>query len=167
MDDKFFSELYEKYFNYIYNYIFSSILNSDIAEDLAANTFFNAYKYLSKKKTDIKNYSAWLFKIATNEVLQFYRKKKRRNIVTPIDEKQDLIANLADQKSENVDTFVDYLTIQNVLSELKPKERMIIEMHYFDRMSYEEMSDVLNLTVNNLRVKLHRALKKVADLLEK
>ncbi|MEJ2665463.1 MAG: sigma factor, partial [Spirochaetia bacterium] len=69
-----FIRFYRKYFSAIFNFIFRQVLHRETAEDLTQQVFLKAYNHNQKHKPDIKNYQAWLYKIATNEILMHLRK---------------------------------------------------------------------------------------------
>ena len=89
-DEKSFIKLYDKYYKKIFNYIFRSILHKETSEDLTSNTFLKALNFIKKKNPTIKNFSAWIYKIATNEILMHHRYKGGKNNVSLDDEKNQL-----------------------------------------------------------------------------
>jgi RNA polymerase sigma-70 factor (ECF subfamily) len=156
---------YDEFYDRIYNYIFRSILHTETTEDLTSNTFFKALRYIRKKNTRVKNFSAWIYKIATNEILSHLKYKRGKKTVSIDDEKLSLGKVLADEKCNPVDKYVDFLMVKEALGKLKDIERIMVEIHFFEGKDYSEMSQVLNMKESTLRSRIHRLLKKLKKLL--
>ena len=165
-NEKSFLKLYDKYYKKIYNYIFRSILHKETAEDLTSNTFFKALDYIKKKNPKIKNFSAWIYKIATNELLMHLRYKRTKNIIS-LDDEAQLQNILKDDRINPIDKHIDFLTVKKAMENLKPLEMIMIDMHFFENKNYSEMSKVLKIKENTLRSKMHRILQKMNKLLTK
>lgn len=161
--EKLFIDSYDKFYDKIYNYIFRSIPNKELSEDLTSNTFFKALKYLKKNSKKIVNIKSWLYKIATNEILMHHRYNKDKIIINC--ENEDFQSYL--MMNENIlsigNNEIDFLAVKQAINELKSLEKVIIEMHYFENMDYQEISEILDIKVNTLRSLMHRTLKKLND----
>ena len=161
-----FISLYEIFYDKIFNYIYRSTLNKEISEDLTGNTFMNALKCIQNKNPLITNFSGWIYKIATNELLMHYRKNKDKKTLS-FDYDNSLFYNiLEDDKQINSDAFIDYCLLKNAINKLNEVDSSIIKMHFYENMSYAEIGEILCINESTLRSRLHRALKKIRKLIE-
>jgi RNA polymerase sigma factor (sigma-70 family) len=116
----------------------------------------------------IKNFNAWVYKIATNESfshLRYIRRKKRDAIEEDLN---GIINSLNINCNEDKNgKFIDFLALKQAMEFLKPVEREIIDLYYFDRLEYSEISEILDIKENTLRSMIHRILKKLEELMEK
>lgn len=161
-EHKSFMDFYDKYYKRIYNYIYRTFLNKEITEDLTSATFLNALNFMVKKNAEIEYAYTWLYKIATNEILTYYRKNKKVDFSHHDDVIKELEKSV--DNTENLDTYMDFILIKEKMQELKENERVIINMHFFENRSYQEMADILDMKETTLRSKVHRILKKLKSL---
>ena len=163
-NEKDFIAVYDEFFQKIYSFILRSVTQPEAAEDLTANAFTNALKYIKTKNVEIKNFSAWIYKIATNEVLKYLNNRRKKSTLSIDDETKHLGNYLVDERSHNTEKYVQYWTVKQALTKLKPKDAMIVEMHFFENKKYEEMSEILNLKESTIRTRVHRILKKLEKI---
>ncbi|MEG1579806.1 MAG: sigma-70 family RNA polymerase sigma factor [Bacteroidaceae bacterium] len=151
-----FEQVVRVYSSQIYWQIRRMVLSHDDANDLLQNTFLKAWIHLDSFRGDAK-LSTWLYRIAMNECLSFLQTK--RNFET-ID---DLETNIAEQLES--DTYFNGeetdIMLQQALSELPEKQRVVFNLKYYEEMKYEEMSDVLQTSVGALKASYHFAVKKI------
>jgi RNA polymerase sigma-70 factor (ECF subfamily) len=165
-DIRFFEVLYRKYFPMINNFVYRRIYDEDLKNEIVANIFFKVMKKLKTFKV-LKNkrtsFSAWLYRIAINEINQHYREEKR---ITKIYEaqKEDFIYNMQEKEPLLDVTFED---VKEKMKYLKPKERNIIALRFFEKLSYEQIAQILQINEGAAKVRVHRALKKLKNLFEK
>ena len=163
-DPEAFGKLYDLYFDAIYRYVFRRISDRETTEDIVSQTFFDALNKISKFKFRGFPFSAWLYKIAHNNVLQHYRKTKGRETVN-----LDSITELKDSKINIKKDFAQgekREVMQVALRKLKEKEQEIILLKYFEEFSNQEIANILNLSANNVAVRVHRALTSLEKILE-
>lgn len=168
-----YAELMERYRDSIYHTMFKMVHNHDDAEDLTIEAFGKAFR---KLHTYTPNYafSTWLFKIATNNGIDFLRKKRLKllSIDDPLekDGEQDFSNNL---KSSSLDPEERYirqqrkLIMRDLLSKLSEKYRVMIELRFFDELSYQEIAERLNLPIGTVKAQLFRAKELLYDILKK
>ena len=150
--------LYERYKTVLLNYFLRTIGDYDISNDLLMETFERVYKYRHSHKTS-KKVRPWLYQIAANLTKDHFRKSKPLAITDEM--------NLETVKStvEDVnDKTYKNQQLLNALNKLKPQERNILSMYYLLEMSYKDIAANENITVNNARIKVCRALKKLKDI---
>ncbi|HOI60097.1 MAG TPA: RNA polymerase sigma factor [Candidatus Pacearchaeota archaeon] len=170
-DREAFSELFDFYYDKIFNYVFRRTLNIDYAKDITSNTFLKVLKYLNdfKWKGGDNSFNAWIYKIATNEINQYFRKQNKYKLI--VDEEN--FKELGDcgetvREIENRLENDEYLLILNKgMKQLKPIYQDILHLRYFEELSYEEISKILSKNETTIRVYSKRALEKLKLILEK
>jgi RNA polymerase sigma-70 factor (ECF subfamily) len=156
-DKQAFEILYNHYFPRIYGYIFKRTGNRQIAEDIVSQTFLKVFAGLNNYQFTGYTFGAWIYKIATNNLIDHYRQAGRHQEVD-----LEATADIADGQAapdELAQGIFDRETVGRVLAELPENYREIINLKYFAEMSYEEMAEILGTNVNNCRVMIFRALK--------
>ena len=157
---------YDKFYKKIFNFILRHVFHKETAEDLTSQTFFKALRHVKKNTPDIKNFNAWIYKIATNEILMHHRKKGTKNIFSIEEEQDQLKTVLVEQKNLTPDMYIDFMAVRQELKNLKPQEALIIELYYFEQKSYAEISEIVNIKETTLRSTIHRGLKKLKERLQ-
>ena len=162
-DQQAFAELMDKYKDSIYYMLLKMVQNNDDAEDLTLEAFGKAFNRLNQYTPNFA-FSTWLFKIATNNCIDFLRKKKKN--VLSIDNR---VANedgddfMFEIKSEGLTPEQIAMNDQKIqlmrryVKKLKPRYEILVEMRYFKEMSYEEISDELQLPLGTVKAQLFRA----------
>ena len=171
-DEKAFAELMERYKKPVYHMILKMVRNVDDAEDLTIEAFAKAFKNLHKFKKDF-TFSTWLFRIATNNTIDFIRKKKLEtyslntsfsddsgDAVTIDVEDKNLTPDeetIKTQKIELVRMFVD---------KLPAKYQRLVRLRYFDELSYEEIATEIEAPLGTVKAQLHRARELMYELVK-
>ncbi|MDA9666002.1 sigma-70 family RNA polymerase sigma factor [Bacteroidota bacterium] len=162
-DQQAFSDLMEKYRDPIYYMLLKMVNNNDDAEDLTLEAFGKAFNRINQYTPNFA-FSTWLFKIATNNCIDFLRKKKKN--VMSIDNRvsnNDGDEYMFEIKSDGMtpeEITVNKQKIQLIrkyVKKLKPRYQILVEMRYFKEMSYEEISIELNLPLGTVKAQLFRA----------
>jgi RNA polymerase sigma factor (sigma-70 family) len=130
------------------------------------------YWHIRKMVLDIENFRGdsqlytWLYRIATNETLNFLQKKKKRFAVSMDDEESGL-PDLADTLENDVLISGDeiQLKLQKAILTLPDKQRLVFNMRYFDEMKYEQTSDITDTSVGALKASYHLAVEKIEKYL--
>jgi RNA polymerase sigma factor (sigma-70 family) len=158
-----FIRFYRNYFTMIFNFIFRHILHRETAEDLTQQVFLKAYKHNQKHTPDIKNYQAWLYKIAKNEILMHHRKYRDKKSISLEDGINSLINLLPAANRESVERFTDFFTIKQEMKKLKPAESLLIELYIFEKKSFEEIAEIVNKKKETIRINFYRSLNKLKN----
>ena len=156
-----FAPLYERYFLQIFKYIFERVESEEHANDICQQTFIKAMTKIKSYQHKGLPFSSWLYRIAQNEINQFYRTKKRARIVEVND--SDL-PELFEEIEVDVREEQRQILIR-AMEKLKPEEISLIEMKYFEKRSGQEIAEILDLSLSNVKVKLHRIVKKIKQLI--
>lgn len=171
-DQKAYAELMERYRDPVYFMLLKMINNKDDADDLTIEAFGKAFKRLDQY-TPTFAFSTWLFKIASNNCIDFIRRKKM--IMFSIDKKYE-----NNEGAEmNTDIKADSLNpeehmvkkqkvkhMRDIVEKLKPRYRVLVEMRYFDELSYEEIAEKLDLPLGTVKAQLFRAREFLANILK-
>jgi RNA polymerase sigma factor (sigma-70 family) len=165
-DQKAYAELMQRYKEGIYFTMHKMVSNKDDAEDLTIEAFGRAFKHL-EQYSPAYAFSTWLFRIATNNAIDFIRKKKQMQSVS-LDAKQEgtsgeMMDGSQMIKSGTLDPEEHLLkkqkieTLREVVNNLKPKYKELVELFYFQEMSHEEISERLSIPIGTIKAQLFRA----------
>ncbi|WP_420578682.1 RNA polymerase sigma factor [Ekhidna sp.] len=157
-----FNLLVREYQERVYWHVRKMVIDHDDADDLVQEIFVKVWKNLSKFREDSKLYT-WVYRIATNECLNFLRKKKRRFFV-PI---HDLEGELTEKLTQNIAPTGDevQMKLQKALLKLPDKQRLVFNMKYFDDMKFADIAEITGTSVGALKASYHHAVKKIEDLI--
>ena len=171
-DQQAFAELMDKYKDSIYYMLLKMVHNNDDAEDLTLEAFGKAFSRLHQYTPNFA-FSTWLFKIATNNCIDFLRKKKKN--VMSIDnriENEDGDDFKFEIKSEGLTPEQIAMNDQKIqlmrqyVKKLKPRYEILVEMRYFKEMSYDEISEELQLPLGTVKAQLYRAREFLFNILK-
>jgi RNA polymerase sigma-70 factor (ECF subfamily) len=162
-DQKAYAELMVRYKDAIYFMILKMVNNKEDANDLTVEAFAKAFENIDKYKPDFA-FSTWLFKIATNNCIDFIRKKRLKT--TSIDsayDNQDGEEVRIDFASEGLDPEEKMIKKQKndlmrtIVDNLPARYKQLVILRYFDERGYEEIADELKLPVGTVKAQLFRA----------
>ena len=171
-DQKAYADLMGRYRDAIYFMLLKMVNNTSDAEDLTIEAFGKAFKNLHQYTPNYA-FSTWLFKIATNNCIDFIR-TKRGNTVSldqSIDSEENLTPSATIQSEtpdpeENMIGQQKIKLMREVVSKLKPRYRNLVELRYFKEYSYEEISKELNLPIGTVKAQLFRARELLFNILK-
>lgn len=168
-DQKAYAELLGKYRDAIYFMLMKMVSNKQDAEDLTIEAFGKAFKNI-KQYTPSYAFSTWLFKIASNNCIDFLRKSKKADqaIDSPIDDNDyDILlqANVLDPEEKLIHKQKKKL-MRTVVEKLKPRYRRLVELRYFKEYSYEEIAQELDLPLGTVKAQLFRARELLYNILQ-
>lgn len=162
-DQKSFAELMGRYRDAIYFMLLKMVNNKSDAEDLTIEAFGKAFKNIHQYSPNYA-FSTWLFKIASNNCIDFLR-KKRTNVVSidggiSDDKENDTPIHLKDETPDPEEHLIKQqkaVLMRTVVKKLKPRYRILIELRYFREFSYEEIAVELDLPLGTVKAQLFRA----------
>ncbi len=172
-DQKAYADLMNNYRDSLY-YMLLKMTNDPIdADDLTIEAFGKAFKNLSQYTPDFA-FSTWLFKIATNNCIDFIRKKKKMTFsmnkgFDGNDETSEMAQNIPFEGLDPEEKFIEGQKIKlmrQVVERLKPHYRTLVELRYFNEFSYEEISDELNIPLGTVKAQLFRAREFLYNILK-
>lgn len=158
-----FRPLYNRYYETIFRFIYRRTDQESLAADICSQVFLKAIQKLGKYQYKGVPFSAWLYRIASNEVAQHFRNANKNRIVSAQDHQlNDIIDEVAEQKDEQLQA----LLIQ-ALDQLKAKDLELIELRFFEQRPFKEIADILDITESNAKVRTYRILERLKKSLTK
>jgi RNA polymerase sigma-70 factor (ECF subfamily) len=163
-DQKAFAELMGRYRDAIYFMLLKMVNNRSDAEDLTIEAFGKAFKNIQQYSPNYA-FSTWLFKIASNNCIDYLR-KKRTNYVSidgsgnGEDRENEPTIHLKDETPDPEEHLIKEqkaLLMRTIVQKLKPRYRLLIELRYFKEYSYEEIAEELDLPIGTVKAQLFRA----------
>jgi RNA polymerase sigma-70 factor (ECF subfamily) len=160
-NEKAFATLMNRYRDSIYFMLLKMVSNTSDAEDLTIEAFGKAFRNLESFTPDFA-FSTWLFKIATNNCIDFIRKKQ--SLPASLDQLQEDLDNITvniqsdlPDPEESLINDQKIAVLRDVVNQLKPRYRKLIELRYYKEYSYEEIASELNLPIGTVKAQLFRA----------
>jgi RNA polymerase sigma-70 factor (ECF subfamily) len=146
-----FSEIVEKYQAPILRYLFRLTGNYQLAQDLAQDTFLQAYKSILKTNSDLQ-FRAWLYRIATNNALQYQRRKRIISFLPFDSNKVEKIPS----SSNPIEVSDEKMVVRETLRLVNPKHRTSLVLHYVEGFNYREIGEILGITEECVRKRVAR-----------
>ena len=162
-DQKAYAELMQRYKDSIYFMLLKMVNNRDDADDLTIEAFGKAFKNLHQYTPDFA-FSTWLFKIATNNCIDFIRRKRKftfsidKNMEN--DSGQEMQFEIKSPMLDPEEKMIKKqkaILMRDVVEKLKPRYNRLVELRYFQERSYEEIADELKLPLGTVKAQLFRA----------
>jgi RNA polymerase sigma factor (sigma-70 family) len=172
-DDKAYAKLLQRYRKPVYHVILKMVRNVDDAEDLMMESFSKAFRSLHRFKKDF-TFSTWLFRIATNNTIDFIRRKKINTLsienTYTDDDGGSVSIDIEDKGKLNPqDEFIGSQKeqiMQEVVNMLPPKYQKLVRLRYFNELSYEEIAAEIEAPLGTVKAQLHRARELMYDLVK-
>lgn len=163
-DQKAYAELMDRYRDAVYYMLLKMVNNKDDADDLTIEAFGKAFKRLAQYTPNYA-FSTWLFKIASNNAIDFIRRKRNESLYSldkgyENEEGGEMRMNVKSDgldPEENIIKKQKILMLRDVVEKLKPKYKQLIQMRYYEELSYEEIADKLDLPIGTVKAQLFRA----------
>ncbi|MEC4116863.1 sigma-70 family RNA polymerase sigma factor [Myroides phaeus] len=168
-DQTAFTFLLNFYWSEVYHYILKRSANEADSEDITIETFSKAFSSINSYKPEFA-FNTWLISIAKNVHIDMIRRRKNMSFVDLNDEYNSEYSNIVDDTSNIEDKLIKEQSLaifKNYIKLLKPHYQEVIELRFFQELSYNEISEVLNEPLNNVKVKIMRAKKLLAEIILK
>lgn len=170
-EEKAFAKLMSRYKDAIYFMLLKMVNNKNDAEDLTLEAFGKAFKNLHQYSPNYA-FSTWLFKIATNNCIDFLR--KRRGVYISIENNQEngdndspiKLRSTEPNPEEKLIRIQKAFLMRKIVHKLKPRYRILVELRYFSEYSYEEIAKELHLPLGTVKAQLFRAREMLFKLIE-
>lgn len=163
-----FTFLLDHYWNEVYGFMLKRTENETDSEDITIETFSKAFDKIATYNSEFQ-FNTWLIAIAKNVHIDMLRKRKSNVFVEITDEEDQQAYNIADSSPSAEDELITEQNLARLLQfikELKPHYQEVIQLRYFQEMSYQEISEQLNEPLSNVKIKLLRAKKLLAEIIE-
>jgi RNA polymerase sigma-70 factor (ECF subfamily) len=159
-----FSQIYDQYIEKIYRFVYLKVNSQEVAEDITSKVFMKSWEAFNSQGADIKNPSAFLYQVARNSVIDYYRQKGRTNVVST-----DAVAELADVGTTIENKAIlnaDVAMVKTAIQKLKKDYQDVLIWHYLEDMPIGQIAEMINKKEGNVRVILHRGLKDLKDIIK-
>lgn len=156
-----FRPLYHRYYNQIFHFVYKRTANEELTGDICSQVFLKAMQRLDGYTFKGVPFSAWLFRIASNEVAQYYRKTQKNRVVSIED--QNINHVLDEMETDDMAPYRAVL-IQS-LDYLKESDLEILELRFFEKRPFKEVADILGITESNAKVRTYRVLERLKKIM--
>jgi len=153
------SLLFERYNKRIYNFLARMVMDQEVAADLCQNVFFRLIKYRSSYRAGLR-FQSWIYQIARNVFADHYQTVKNRN--TAFVNVEKISDHMADDEESRLQDEKEIL-LHKSMARLTEEQRELLVLTRFQHMKYEEVADLMDTTVANVKVKIHRALIRLRE----
>lgn len=167
-DQTAFTFLLDRYWNEVYGFMLKRTENETDSEDITIETFSKAFDKIATYNPEFQ-FNTWLIAIAKNVHIDLLRKKKSTYLLEITDEEDRQAYNIADSSPSAEDVLITEQNLSRLLEfikELKPHYQEVIQLRYFQEMSYQEIAEQLKEPLSNVKIKLLRAKKLLAEIIE-
>ena len=155
-----FAVLYNRYYARILGFVYQRTEKKDDACDITQQVFIAALENIGKYKATGVPYSAFLFRVALNELNRFYRRSKVRQAVN-IDDEQvaDVLTEMGEENSAETDA-----RLMKSLQQLEPEEMSLLQMRFFDRIPFKDLCEILEISETATKARVYRLLEKLKTI---
>lgn len=157
-----FDVLYEKYYKSIFVFIYRRTGDEDLSADITSQVFLKALINIKKYVFKGVPFSAWLFRIAFNEINMYFRKNNAHRVVSL---EQKSISQIVMEVQEE-DNTLGQQRMMAALKKLDGDDIQLIELRFFEKRSFAEVGEIIGITENNAKVKVYRILDKLKKVLK-
>lgn len=170
-DPEVFGKLYDQYYSQILGYVLKRVANIEIAQDITSEVFFKALKNLGRFRWQNISLSFWLYRIAANQITDYFRKGKREmfsleEISDPITVANPSIEAELLQAEEELKRHEDFLLLHENIAKLSFKYQEVITLRYFESKQIKDIAQILGRREGTIKSWLHRGLEKLRELME-
>ena len=159
-DPQGFEPLYNKYYEQIFRYIYQRMDDKEMAHDITSQVFLKAMNNIQKYEYRGVPFASWLYRIAKSELYQSFRDEKAtRTVNVETVSLTDMIDEMDEDFSEE-----SRQALLGSIAKLAEDEVQMIELRYFEKRSFKEIGEMLDITENNAKVKAHRIIQKMKKL---
>lgn len=167
-DQAAFTFLLDFYWNDVYGFMLKRTENETNAEDITIETFAKAFDKIASYNSEFQ-FRTWLITIAKNTHVDLIRKNKSSLFVEITDDENQQVYNIADTTPSVEDVLIIEQNLSRLLQFikiLKPHYQEVIQLRYFQEMSYQEIANKIDEPLSNVKIKLLRAKKLLAEIIE-
>ena len=167
-DQKAYFQLLDHCWNMVFGFQLKRVRNESDAEDISIEAFAKAFDKIDQFDTRY-NFSSWVITISKNIQIDQFRRQRNSIVVTPLDEQDNQANQVPDDSPSSEDALIqgqNLIQLQTLMKMLKPMYREVLQLRYFQEMSYRDIAEQLGEPLTNIKVRLLRAKKLMAELIE-
>jgi len=154
------NQLYTHFFDKIFKFIYFRVNHKESAEDLTEEVFIKAFQKIQSLKNS-EYFSAWLYQIAKNQIIDYYRKNTETVNITEVEYLLEYEENLG----AHLDRSQDAESLAKHLQKLPREQRLVLQMKFFEEIDNTSIAEILNKSEGAIRVIQHRALVKLKEII--
>ena len=166
-----FTQLYDRYYPKIFGYVLRRTAKLEVAQDITAETFFKALNKLWQFRWRNVSFSSWMYRIASNEVNQYFRKAKYKKFISLEESQEQGFEPMSSynpeseliEAQEKLKQHQDFLNIQEKIIKLPVKYQEVIALRFFEKRQIKEISEITGKKEGTIKSLLHRALEKLRE----
>lgn len=151
-----FGVLYDRYAERIYRFIYYKTFSKEVAEDLVSEVFLKAFEKINSYTEEKGTFSAWIYRIARNAVIDHYRTRKSS---IPVEDIFDLGTD--DRTPEALDAVASLKKVEEYLATLTPRQREIITLRVWEERSYREIAEIVGGTEDSVKMMFSRSIREL------
>lgn len=165
-DPQVFAKIYDGYAPKIYRFIFFKVNDENDAQDLTSEVFLRAWSAIREKGVEVERFTAFLYRIARNAVIDHYRTRKQNVTIENVRETEieNFVAHTPLESLENVE---DLALVHKALGSLKEEYRELVVLRYIDELSIMEIAQIIGKNAIATRVAVHRAMQALKKILNR
>ena len=160
-DRAMFRPLYDHYFESIFRFIYRRTASESLSSDICSQVFLKAMQQISKYQFKGVPFSAWLYRIASNEIAQYFRNSNKNRVISL--ESSHLTGLIDEMESDQKESYKNALI--EALDELNETDVQLIEMRFFEQRPFKEIAEITGITESNAKVKTYRILEKLKKII--
>jgi RNA polymerase sigma-70 factor (ECF subfamily) len=167
-DQKAYRQLLDHCWNMVFGFQLKRVHNESDAEDITIEAFAKAFDKIDQFDTNY-NFSSWVITISKNIQIDQYRRQRNSIVVAPLEDQEDHGNEVPDDSLTTEDALIqeqNLIQLQTLMKMLKPMYREVLQLRYFQEMPYRDMAEQLGEPLTNIKVRLLRAKKLMAELIE-
>ena len=157
-----FQPLYDRYYKPVFRYFYKRVSSEAIAADLTSQLFVKVLQKIKTYENRGIPFSSWLFRIAYSIVNDYYRKKKKRVITVQTEDILDWFSEgESSDSNDQEEKMVKVQWVTEALKKLKPEQIDLVEMRFFEGLSFKEIGEILEIKENTAKVRCFRITEKL------
>lgn len=158
--EKTFLEAYDKHMDAIFRFCYFKLSHKEKAEEIAQESFMKTWEYLIQGKK-IENIRAFVYRVAKNSIIDYYRKKKELSL----DELHEQGFDVSREEHGRLENIIDGNQAMEAIQKLNEKYREVVFLRYVNDASVKEIAQIVGETENAVSVRIHRGLKQLKEML--
>lgn len=163
--DELFTRLYDRYYEGIYSYIFANVKDKWDTEDIVSVVFTKLY--INREKIVYIEYSkSWIYRIAHNSIIDYYRSNKKVIPMNCILERSILERSVFEDGYENILIKEEFDEVFKIIEDFPTGTKKILELRFFEGLKFREISEATNISENTIKTTINRAVKRVKKIYE-
>lgn len=162
-DENAIGRLYDQYASLIYNYLYRRVHDAQVAEDLTGDVFVRVLQAIRSEQVWHTSFRGWLYRIAHNLVIDYYRKQPTNPHVALSEE----LPEHRDSPDSILAKQLDYDHLHLAISGLTPDQQQVLALRFGEQLTAREVAEIMNKSVGAVEVQQHRALASLRRILEK